>query len=335
MKNINDVAELVGVSIATVSRALSKPEVVHPETLKKIEAAVAQLNYHPNRLAIGLRRQRSSNIIIAVPSIFNPFTSAFVQGVENVAREAGYRVLLGITESDQTLLDSYVDMIGGRQADGLILLDCILPKVVKTPPQGAAPPPIVVACEYPPGLDIPRVRLDNVESAALVVRHLTKLGHLNIATIIGPPLQQMAKDRLAGFQLGLRRAGLELHEDLVVHGDFSVESGYQATKELLRRATTFTAVCCANDEMAIGALAALREAGRQVPAEVSVVGFDNLRFGEFASPPLTTVDIPALDIGEAAMYLMLDRLRDPIDSMREVLLPYRLITRDSSGPAPV
>jgi LacI family repressor for deo operon, udp, cdd, tsx, nupC, and nupG len=327
MANIKDIADQVGVSIATVSRALRKPAIVHPETLKKIEAAIAELNYRPNMLAAGLRRQRSGNVIVAVPSIFNPFTSNFVQGIENVARENDYRVLLGITESEQGLLDSYIDMIAGKQADGMILLDTRLPTVIGE----AGAPPIVAACEYPPSLAVPRVRIDNVEAAAMLVDHLAKLGHTRLATITGPIAQYMAKDRLTGFRLGLKRAGLSGDDAVVVHGDFSLESGYQAMRQLLEQHRGFTGVCCANDEMAIGALAAAREAGVDVPGEVSITGFDNLRFGAFASAPLTTIEVPTLETGEAAMRLMLDLLRDPGDAAREVVLPHRLVVRESSG----
>jgi LacI family repressor for deo operon, udp, cdd, tsx, nupC, and nupG len=333
MANIKDIASLAGVSIATVSRAMSNPSVVREQTLTKIEAAVAELNYRPNMLASGLRRQRSDNIIVAAPSIFNPFTSAFVQGIENVAREAGYRVLLGITEADQVLLDSYVDMIAGKQADGLILLDTVLPSVIKQG-GGEAHPPIVAACEYPPNLAIPRVRQDNVEAVAMLVNHLAKLGHTSIAAITGPINQFMAIDRLAGYRLGLKRAGLQSDDRLIADGDFSLESGHRAMRDLLARGLPLTGVCCANDEMAIGALAALREAGIDVPGEVSVVGFDNLRFGAYSSPPLTTIDVPTIETGETAMRLMLDLLRDPTDAKREVILPHRLVVRGSSGPAP-
>ncbi|SNS67271.1 MULTISPECIES: LacI family DNA-binding transcriptional regulator [unclassified Azospirillum] len=334
MANIKDIAELAQVSIATVSRALSTPGAVRPPTLQKIEAAIAQLNYRPNMLAVGLRRRRSDNVIVAVPSIFNPFTSAFVQGIENVAREAGIRVLLGITDSDQALLDSYVGMIASKQADGMILLDKILPTaVLQTPPENPAPP-IVLACEYPPGLSLPRVRIDNVEAAAMLVNHLVRQGHTRIAVITGPIDQNMSRDRLSGFLLGLKRAGLASDKAPIVHGDFTLQSGYDAVRQLLAAKAGFTGLCCANDEMALGAMAALREAGIAIPDGVSVVGFDNLRFGAFASPPLTTMEVPTVETGEAAMRLMLDMLRDPLDANREIILPYRLVVRQSSGPAP-
>ncbi len=330
MANINDIAKLAGVSIATVSRALTKPGVVRAETFKKIEAAIAELQYHPNMLASGLRRKRSDNIIVAIPSIFNPFTSAFVQGIENVARAAGYRLLLGITESDPVLLSGFVNMIAGKQADGMIVLDRLLPTTIFT----GLTIPIVAACEYPPDIAMPRVRFDNVEATVTMVSHLASLGHKHIASITGPLDQYMARDRLAGFRLGLKRAGLTLDDTLVVQGDFSLESGYRAMVDLLAVSAPMTGVCCANDEMALGALAALREAGLDVPGQISVAGFDNLRFAEYASPPLTTIAVPTMETGETAMRLMLDLLRDPVDAVREVVLPHRLIVRQSTGVVP-
>lgn len=330
MANITDIAKLAGVSIATVSRTLSKPALVRPETARKIDAAIAELNYRPNMLASGLRRQRSDNVIVAVPGIYNPFTSAFVQGIENVARDAGYRVLLAITESDQALLDSYVDMIAGKQADGLILLDTILPTVLGSALAGSSTP-IVAACEYPPDLRVPRVRLDNVEAMATMVGHLVKLGHQRIAAITGPIGQHMVQDRLSGFRLGLKRAGLDPDAAPVVYGDFTLEAGYAAAQELLAGGHEVTAICCASDEMAIGTLAALREAGIAVPEAISVSGFDNLRFGAFASPPLTTIDVPTVETGEAAMHLMLDMLRDPEGTAREVIIQHRLVVRQSTA----
>ncbi len=333
MANIKDIARVAGVSVATVSRALSTPSLVRPKTIERIEAAIADLNYEPNHLAAGLRRQRSDNVLVAVPSIHNPFTSAFVQGIENVARANRMRVLLGITEGDQDVLNKYAAMIAGKQADGMILLETNLPDIVNNPPAKGKVPPIVAACEYPSDLTLPRVRIDNHEAGALVVGHLAELGHTQIATITGPIAQQMSRDRLAGYRLGLARARLEFSEQLVAEGDFSLKSGYEAILKLIDSGVEFTAVTCANDEMAIGALSALQHRGISVPGEVSVAGFDDLRFGAFAIPPLTTVHSPTLEIGETAMRLMLDALlpADQQPGAREVVLPHRLVVRESTG----
>ncbi|KMS51141.1 transcriptional regulator [Novosphingobium barchaimii LL02] len=333
MANIKDIARVAGVSVATVSRALSTPSLVRPATIERIEAAIADLNYEPNHLAAGLRRQRSDNVIVAVPSIFNPFTSAFVEGIENVARANKMRVLLGITEGDIDTLNKYVSMIAGKQADGMILLEKTLPDIVRNPPTKSKMPPLVAACEYPPDITLPRVRTDDHEASALVVGHLAELGHTRIAAITGPLDQFMSKDRLSGYKLGLLRARIEVDEAIIATGDFSLQSGYDAMLRLLDADPQFTAVTCANDEMALGALSALQQRGISVPDEMSVTGFDDLRFGAFSSPPLTTVHIPTVEIGEAAMRLMLDSLLQPdqVSASREVILPHRLIVRQSTA----
>ncbi|HUD29196.1 MAG TPA: LacI family DNA-binding transcriptional regulator [Novosphingobium sp.] len=333
MANIKDIARVAGVSVATVSRALSTPSLVRPATIERIEAAIADLNYEPNHLAAGLRRQRSDNVIVAVPSIYNPFTSAFVEGIENVARANKMRVLLGITEGEIDTLNKYVAMIAGKQADGMILLEKNLPDIVRKPPAKGKMPPLVAACEYPPDITLPRVSTDNHEGSALVVGHLAELGHQRIAAITGPLDQFMSKDRLSGYKLGLLRARLEFDEALVATGDFSLQSGYDAMVRLLDGGAAFTAVACANDEMALGALSALQQRGISVPAEMSVAGFDDLRFGAFSTPPLTTVHIPTVELGEAAMRLMLDSLLQPdeVRPSREVILPHRLIVRQSTA----
>ena len=335
MANIKDIAKHANVSIATVSRALSQPEIVSAKTMARIEKAIEELDYEPNHLAAGLRRQRSDNVLVAVPSIFNPFTSAFVQGIENIARANKMRVLLGITDGDPALLDRFVAMIAGKQADGLILLETNLPSIATRKPAGASMPPIVAACEYPADLNLPRVNIDSIEAAALVVRHLAELGHRRIAAICGPSTQNMTRERLEGFRLGLARAQIDPNSAPVFDGDFTLQSGHEAALRLLDEHPDITAIACHNDEMAIGALAACRQRGLSAPADISIVGFDNLRFAEYAAPPLTTIDVPTMDIGECAMRLMLDNLRAPNLPAREIILPHSLVVRESSGPPPV
>ena len=225
MANIKDIAAKAGVSIATVSRALRQPTLVKDKTARRIEEAIRELDYTPNLVAASLRRQKADAVIIAVPSIHNPFTSAFVQGVENVARGNGTNVLLALTEGCTEILDRHYDMIAGKQADGMILLDLAVPSALAARKSGAPPLPIVLACEYDEGYDQPRVRVNDVDAAADAAAHIASLGHTRVARLAGPSAQRMSRDRQRGFRLGLRRAGLELSDNLLVHGDYSLESG--------------------------------------------------------------------------------------------------------------
>lgn len=332
MANIKDIAARAGVSIATVSRALRQPDIVRPKTHKKIEEAIAALHYKPNMLAASLRRQRADAVIIAVPNIYNPFTSSFVQGVENVARDNGIKVLLGLTEGRRDLLDRHYEMIAGKQADGLILLDINRPTVVAMRKPGDPPLPIVIACEYEDGIDLPRVRIDDIEAAATAAGHIAALGHTRIAILSGPSGQRMSRDRQRGFRLGLRRAGLPIGDILVAEGDFSIGSGAQAATRLLDDGRPFTAILCENDEMAVGAIHVIAARGLRVPQDISIIGMDNLRFAEFANPGLTTIALPTTAIGEQAMRLMLDFDFDADSATREVIMPHELIVRESTAP---
>ncbi len=331
MANIKDIAAHAGVSIATVSRALRQPEMVKPKTAKKINEAIEALNYKPNMLAASLRRQRADAVIVAVPSIYNPFTSNFVQGVENVARENGIKVLLALTEGRQDLLDRHYEMVAGKQADGLILLDINSPSILASQEPGAAPLPIILACEYEDGLDQPRVRIDDLEVAATAADHIAGLGHKLVACITGPASQRMSRDRQRGFRLGLRRAGVEMADSLVLAGDYSIRSGFEAANHLLDHGGPFTALMCENDEMAIGAINAITLRGLRVPDDISVIGIDNLRFAEFCNPGLTTVALPSDVLGEQAMRLMLDFDIDPDGARREVIVSHELVIRNSTA----
>jgi LacI family repressor for deo operon, udp, cdd, tsx, nupC, and nupG len=327
MANIKDIAAKAGVSIATVSRAMHQSDLVLPKTVKRIEDAIRELDYRPNMVAASLRRQKADAVIIAVPSIQNPFTAAFVQGVENVARENGTKVLLALTEGRADLLDQHYKMIAG-----MIVLDLLIPGELSRRAPDAGPLPIVFACEYPDGLDQPRVRVNDVDAAAEAVAHLASLGHTRIGCISGPAVQRMSRDRQRGFRLGLRRAGLDLAQDLWVEGDYSLESGAAATFALLDRGVPFTALFCENDEMALGAIHAIAARGKRVPQDISVIGIDNFRFAAFTNPALTTVSLPTTQIGEQAMRLMLDFAIDADGACREVIMPHELILRESTCP---
>lgn len=308
-----------------------------PETLTRVREAMTCLKYQPNHLAVGLRMQRSDNIVVAVESIRNPFTSAFVEGISNVARMHGKQVLLAITGGDRAILNRHAAMIAGKRADGMIILSRNVTGLQTRRPEDDAALPIVIACEYSHDTDTPRVRIDNHEGAALAVGHLAGMGHRDIAAIAGPLDQTMCRDRLEGYKLGLARSKLIFDPILVAEGDFSLESGFDAMNRLLDVGTRITAVTCANDEMALGAINALQARGIAVPQQMSVMGFDNLRFGAFSTPPLTTIHIPVQELGETSMRLVLDVLLQPdaADAAREVILPHRLVVRGSTDSPPL
>jgi len=327
MADIRTVAAAAGVSIATVSRVLKTPDVVTKATRDKVLAAVEATGYRPNALASGLRRSKSDNIVVVVPYIQNPFFSGVIQGIEGVAFAEGYQVLLGESQNDQQRLDSYAAMLRSKTADGLILLGAALPSQLddKTP--------LVLACEYFPDQRIPAIRIDNVAAAKAATEHLLSLGHKRIGKIAGPLDNQLSRDRLNGYRAALAESDIAYDEGLVAEGAFDVESGHSAMTRLLDLKAPPTAVFSSSDEMAIGALKAAREHGMRVPEDLSVVGFDGIRFADFCDPPLTTMVQPNVEIGAAAARMMISILRGGEPAPEDIVLPAQLLVRQSTGAA--
>ncbi|GAB3115392.1 LacI family transcriptional regulator [Aestuariicella hydrocarbonica] len=332
MVTIKDVAKLAGVSIATVSRTLSKPESVAESTRKTVMAAVQKSGYVTNSLASNFRRRRTNNVVVLVPDISNPFFAAVIQGIEFKAAEAGYRILLGDTQQSREREQAYVQLVPQRQADGLICLGQDMP--LEQEPNGKQPEaafPVVMACEYAGPLKVPSVVINNTRAAREMMEYLLSLGHKRIGYINGPQGSSLCAQRLSGYQEALTAAGLPVKPALIEEGDYSLATGYAATRRLLKQRSKPTALFCASDEMAIGAMHAARDLGLDIPGELSIAGFDDIDAAAYCYPPLTTVRQPRSEIGQMAMALMLESLADEPTLPRQVILPHQLVVRASTA----
>ena len=324
---IRQVAAAARVSVATVSRALKRPDFVAPDTLKRVRSVIARLRYTPNAQARMLRTSRTRLIVALVSDIANPFFSEVIRGIERVAQANDYAVLLGDTQNDLQRELSYARMLARRQADGLITMGSRL--------GGRSGPsrfPLVNACGFVPNSTVTTVTIDNKAAAFTAVNHLIELGHRRIAFITGPQPSATCFDRERGCRGAMRRAKLRIDPAAVGIGDFSVDSGIKVARALLAKGINFTAIFCFNDEMAIGAIQELQAHELRVPTDVSVVGFDDIRFAQHAKPPLTTIKQPKLEIGQAAMHCMLDLLKEPSAAIKKLVLPTELILRESTAP---
>ncbi|WP_444927747.1 LacI family DNA-binding transcriptional regulator [Microbulbifer sp. TRSA002] len=331
MSNIREVARRSGVSVATVSRALKDPQMVSPRTRERVLKAVEEAGYRPNMLARNFSSGKSFAVMVLVPNIANPFFSKVIRGIEKAAQDQGYSVLLGDTKGEPAHEQFYAGMALTNQADGLIQLDSRYPFAEKDAAL-AASIPMVNACERIAEDDrYPVVELDNSGAAQAMARHLIELGHRRIGIVTGPLNSPIVRDRLVGFEEEMQRHGLELNSDLVVNGEFTMPSGAEGARKLLSLASAPTAIFCMNDEMAIGAVHQAKEMGLQVPADVSVAGFDNIEFSQFTDPPLTTIDQPAEKLGRYAMET-LRRIIDgkPLKASRTIL-PFDLVVRGSTA----
>ncbi|WP_435103618.1 LacI family DNA-binding transcriptional regulator [Arhodomonas sp. AD133] len=327
---IADVARRAGVSTATVSRALKQPDRVSEATRERVQAAIDAVDYVPNSLGRNLRTQRTGTVVLVVRDIGNPFYLEIFRGVEAAARERGLSVLMGHTENDAERERWYFDMVRERRADGLILMTGKLPPGFRVTARSTRVP-IVVALEYLEDVRLPTVRIDNVAAAREATAYLAGLGHRRIAHVSGPTPELMSRDRLDGYRAGLADAGLAGDEALIVRGDYSMAAGREATARLLALEPPPTAVFCANDEMAMGVIAAAREAGVEVPAGLSVVGFDDIVFARNFSPPLTTVAQPRQEIGQRALELLAAQLAGEPVGVADEVMPTRIVPRASTA----
>jgi LacI family repressor for deo operon, udp, cdd, tsx, nupC, and nupG len=333
LPNIFEVAKRAGVSTATVSRVLSRPDMVAPSTRRKVMKAVDFLGYVPNATAKNLRTLRSGKLLVTVPDLSNPFFSLILQGIEDAALREGYSVLVGDTQHDLNREEGYASMLKRREADGLIFLGHRLPKQAANLVRAANPrcAPVVNGCEFSPQLGVPSVHIDNAKAAAEAMDHLYRLGHRRIGVITGPLVSPLSRDRLRGAKICSKKHKAE-RECFVVNGDFSIESGVVGAERLLGSKNPPTAIFCFNDEMAMGAIETAKRRGLRVPVDLSVVGFDDIRFARCMDPPLTTVAQPMRAIGEGTVQLLLDILRGRSTSPESITLPHTLIIRSSTAP---
>ncbi|WP_263862215.1 DNA-binding transcriptional regulator CytR [Vibrio panuliri] len=331
MATMKDVAQLAGVSTATVSRALMNPEKVSSATRKRVEDAVLEAGYSPNSLARNLRRNESKTIIAIVPDICDPYYTEIIRGIEDAAMEHGYIVLLGDSAQQKKRENSFVNLVFTKQADGMLLLGTDLPFDVSKPEQKNLPP-MVMACEFAPELELPTVHIDNLTSAFEVVNYLTQLGHKRIAQISGPQDAALCQFRQQGYLQALRRAGISMNPSYSIHGNFSFEDGAKAVRQLLTLPEPPTAIFCHNDAMAIGAIQEAKRLGLRVPQDLSVVGFDDIQFAQYCDPPLTTISQPRYEIGRQAMLMMLEILRGHDVRTGSRLLETNLVVRKSAAP---
>ena len=333
MSNIREVAKRAGVSTATVSRVLSRPDVVSPDTRLKVLKAVERLGYAPNSVAKNLRTLKSRKLLVTVPDISNPFFSLILKGIEDTAQKNGYSVLVGDTQHDDQREERYALMLKQKEADGLIFLGHRLPAAAASVVQEMAPncAPIVNGCEFSAALGVPSVHIDNAKAASEAMDHLYELGHRAIGVVTGPLLSPLSRDRLTGALASARRHDAE-PQVVVTQGDFSIRSGSDAADDLLGRpAPPPTAIFCFNDEMAMGVIGAARRRGLDIPRDLSVVGFDDIRFAQCIEPPLTTIAQPMREIGEGTVRLLLEILNGSCVAPVSVTLPHVLRVRASTA----
>jgi LacI family transcriptional regulator, repressor for deo operon, udp, cdd, tsx, nupC, and nupG len=329
MAKIEDVANLAKVSTATVSRVLSDPSRVKDVTRKKVLKAVEELNYSPNILARFLRKMETKTIIVVVPDISNPFFSNILRGIESLAHKNGYLVLLGDTDNGVDQEYKYFDILRQRQVDGMILLTARINK--KLVEEIAKQYPVVLACEYLEGSTIPTVSIDNISAARKATEHLIKLNHRRIGMITGPMDIILSRDRLKGYQQAIMQNELEMDYMLVQEGDFFVESGYNLMMKFFALENPPTAIFASSDEMAVGAIKAAKAQGLNVPKDLAVIGFDDIKLASIFEPSITTIAQPMYQIGHRAMDMLIKLINGETLEKQQYVFQDKLFIRESCG----
>ena len=334
MASIKDVAKIAGVSIATVSRYMADPESIREKNRDNVRQAIAKTGYAPNALAQNFRRGKTSLVMVVLPNVGDPFFTGVMKGISQVAEEEGYSLLIRETEMNTLSWDEYSAMILSKQADGIILLASICPF---TPPSEQRPgrrqAPIVLGCEnVTPELgQFPAVRIDNVNAAREATNYLINLGHRKIAFISGLANSMLTADREEGYRLAMTDADLKVPAGWVQEGSLCLEGARKATRKLINHKSPPTAIFCGNDEMAMGAVHEIKAAGLRIPEDVSIMGFDDIRYAEVLDPPLTTIAQPAEEIGERTMHRLSRAIAGRDIGVDAEIVPHKLIVRRSTG----
>ncbi|WP_407569432.1 LacI family DNA-binding transcriptional regulator [Deinococcus altitudinis] len=328
MIGLNEVARAAGVSPATASRALHRPELVALRTRERVEQAAAELGYRPNVLARGLRTRGSRTIGLIVTDILNPFHATLAKGVQDTAEAQGYTVLMFNSDEQPGKERRALETLHGHLPMGLI--------VVPT----AQTRENLVIVEGLPTVELDRasgkegahtVMVDNVAGAREAVTHLTTLGHRRIGMIVGNLDISTARERLQGYREALEHAGLPYDERLVLPGNHREPDGRLAALRLLSKRLPPTALFVGNNEMTVGAVLATRELGLEIPRDLSLIGFDDSRWAQTMSPALSVVSQPTYELGQLACQRLLSLIAgQPLHG--SVRLPTRMIYRQSTAP---
>lgn len=328
MASIRDVAEKAGVSSTTVSHVLNNTRFVDPKTRSRVLAAMEELGYRPNAVARSLRRRETLTIGIVVHDIDNPFFTSFVKCVEDVARRAGYNVILCNSGEDSTRLSGVLEVLSAKRVDGIMVAPVGIedPTLLRIEQEGT---PIVYLGRRPRGATGPEVHDNSLGAATRAVQHLVEDGHTRIGIITGCLTVPSLSERMAAYHRVLEQCDLPLDERMVRVNNYTVEDAKSSMRSLLELDVPPTAVFTTNMLMTTGALTALHETGVRCPEEMALLGYDDSQWARIFHPPLTVVRQPTERAAIVAAELLLGYMRSEKEVGQEIVLPAELVVRGS------
>jgi len=323
-------AKAAGVSVSTVSRALSNGKYpLKTETRQSILKLAEEMGYKPNLVARSLQSSRSHLVGVIVDRMQSPFAAATVEGIQDGLRHAGYSTSIAYSNRDQAIAADAIHTFYSHQVDGIIILNSWL-HTFNDPILTLQDRPFVFINRLFGNSAHNCVGPGDRQGARLATQHLVDLGHRRIGYINGMENWIEAQNRLAGYHDVLTEHGLPVDETLIRHGNWGVDSGYEAARELLTLKDRPTAIFAANDIMAMGAIYAIQKAGLEVPTDIAVVGYDDRDFAAWMRPALTTVRMPSYEMGQAAARLLLQQIKkEALEDATQVI--GKLVVRESCG----
>lgn len=325
---IKDIAKQTGLSYATVSRALNDKYGVKASTRERVIRAAREMNYHPNAIARGLITRRTKTIGIVIPDLRNPFFPEVAAGIETAAEELGYSILLGSSDWSGQREDRYLELLVERRVDGLILAP-VSRSAARYPKVLPSHVPTVYVTSVPEDITTGYVVINNERGGYLATNHLLSRGYLPVGFLGAKNGSDTGTERQRGYRAALGEAGHEYDPDLVMLGAFTGESAASLVREAIERDRLPRAIFCENDVLAIAAIQTLIEAGYRVPADVAVVGFDDIPWAGLHTLELTTVAQPIHEMGRRALQMLIASI-DSDEEPEPIVLEPRLVVRKTT-----
>ncbi|MCM3595704.1 LacI family transcriptional regulator [Metabacillus idriensis] len=328
---LKDVANLAGVSTATVSNVTNNTKFVSDDVKRKVLDAMETLNYRPNALAKSLRVQETKLIGVLISDITNPFFSKVVRGIEYEANKNGYNILLCNTESNAVKEQEYLDILIGKRIDGLIISSSgNKEEYIKH--LESANIPIVFLNRSPESALMKTVMTNNIRGSYLAAEHLINHGYEKISIISGPQTYSTGRDRLIGYKRAMEDYGLPIDEELIKIGNFDIKSGYDLMKELINSGERTDACFIANNSMTLGAYKYIKETNLKIGQDLAIVGYDESDWADIVEPPLSTISQPAYEQGTQAAELVIANINGKeLTNQKVIYLEPTMIIRESCG----
>lgn len=329
---IKDIARIAGVTHSTVSRVINDNPAISEETKIRILEIIRKIDYHPNLIARGLVRRKTHAFALIAPEL-NPHVLPIIRGVVDTCKRHNYGLMLFSTDywADEGL--SYVEVAKNWLVDGVVIYNVVYRKDISEAVKQLQKEniPFVFINKYLGAKKVNTVSIDNYDAVLKSITHLVELGHKRIGILNGSLMSVDGVERFEGYKEALKKFNLEYDENIVGNADFNDTEAYEEMKKILCSSKRPTAMCCANDLMATGAVKAIEEKGLKVPQDIAIVGFDDWEGARFFKPALTTLRPPLEDIGAKVIDLMMKLIEDPKRDIEEVPLQAKLIIRASSG----